>query len=439
MKLKIIACFIFFFIAFINVVKAQNAPLLTLKEAVEIALQNNYNIKISQNVSTIAKNNVTLGNAGFLPSVNGNLSSTNSIQNTNVTRSDGSKTSFTNARNTNVSYGVALNWTIFDGFAMFANYDQLKQQNKLGEIYVRDTIVRTVSNVVSTYYNLINQNEVLTSLKGAMRISKTQLRYANDKFAVGAVSRLEVLNAEVNVNTDTANYVRQLQQYKNTKIQLNQLLVRDLQTDFTVADTIVVDDKILLGDILNSAGSQNPTILAAQINQRLAEINLKQVKSTRYPQIGVTTGYNFSNSRSPSGFAQMQNARGLNYGLTATINIFDGFNQNRLEKNAKIQIENSTLAYNRAKLNVETQINTLYNSYLTGLELTKLGQSNVEVARRNLEITLDKYKLGNITTLEVRQAEENHVNAQVNYFAAQYQSKLAEITLKQITNNINIQ
>ncbi|RZA02110.1 MAG: TolC family protein [Sphingobacteriaceae bacterium] len=439
MKLKIIACFIFLFTAFISVTKAQNPPLLTLKDAVEIALQNNYNIKITQNTSTIAKNNVTLGNAGFLPSVNANFSSTNSIQNTNLTRADGSSTSFTNAKNTNISRGVTLNWTIFDGFAMFANYDQLKEQNKLGELFVRDTIVRTVSNVVATYYNLVNQNEVLNSLKGAMRISKTQLRYANDKFAVGAVSRLEVLNAEVNVNTDTANYVRQLQQFKNTKIQFNQLLVRDLQTDFTVADTIIVDDKIVLADILNNAASQNPAILAAQINERLAEINLRQIKSTRYPQIGVTTGYNFSNSRSPSGFAQRQNAQGLNYGLTATINIFDGFNQNRLEKNAKIQIDNSKLAFERAKLNIQTQINTLYTNYLSGLELTRLGKINVEVARRNLEITLDKYRLGNITTLEVRQAEENHVNAQVNYFAAQYQSKIAEITLKQITNNINIQ
>lgn len=380
-----------------------------------------------------------MGNAGFLPSVNANFNSTNSIQNTSLTRADGSSTSFTNAKNTNISRGVTLNWTIFDGFAMFANYDQLKEQNKLGELFVRDTIVRTVSNVVATYYNLVNQNEVLNSLKGAMRISKTQLRYANDKFAVGAVSRLEVLNAEVNVNTDTANYVRQLQQFKNTKIQFNQLLVRDLQTDFTVADTIIVDEKIVLADILNNAASQNPAILAAQINERLAQINLRQIKSTRYPQIGVTTGYNFSNSRSPSGFAQRQNAQGLNYGLTATINIFDGFNQNRLEKNAKIQIDNSKLAFERAKLNVETQINTLYTNYLSGLELTRLGKINAEVARRNLEITLDKYRLGNITTLEVRQAEENHVNAQVSYFAAQYQSKIAEITLKQITNNINIQ
>jgi outer membrane protein len=439
MKFKLIACFIFCYAAFTTTVKAQTAPLLTLKEAVEIALQNNYNIKLTKNMNTIAQNNLTLGNAGFLPTLAGNLSSNNSIQTTNVDRSDGTKTSFTNARNTNLSYGVALNWTIFDGFAMFANYDQLKQLNKLGEIYARDTVLRTVTNVVSTYYNLVNQQEVLISLKGAMRISRTQLRYANDKFSVGTVSKLDVLNAEVNLNTDTANYLSQMQQFKNSKIQLNQLLVRDMQTDFFVADTIIVDEKIVFTDILNNANTQNPVILSAQINKQLAEISLKQIRATRYPQIGVSTGYNFSNSQSPSGFARFQNSRGLNYGLTASLNIFDGFNQNRREKNAKILIDNSEINLSKAKLNIQTQVNTLYNNYTSGIELTKVGQSNVEVARRNLDITLEKYKLGNITTLEVRQAEENYLAAQVTFFAAQYQSKIAEITLKQISNNINIQ
>jgi outer membrane protein TolC len=265
------------------------------------------------------------------------------------------------------------------------------------------------------------------------------LRYANDKFSVGTVSKLDVLNAEVNLNTDTANYLSQMQQFKNSKIQLNQLLVRDMQTDFFVADTIIVDEKIVFTDILNNANTQNPVILSAQINKQLAEISLKQIRATRYPQIGVSTGYNFSNSQSPSGFARFQNSRGLNYGLTASLNIFDGFNQNRREKNAKILIDNSEINLSKAKLNIQTQVNTLYNNYTSGIELTKVGQSNVEVARRNLDITLEKYKLGNITTLEVRQAEENYLAAQVTFFAAQYQSKIAEITLKQISNNINIQ
>jgi outer membrane protein len=418
---------------------AQNAPLLTLREAVEIALKNNYNIKLSQNNAVIAQNNVTLGNAGFLPQVNGTLASNNSIQNTKQTRADGSVNNINNANNTALNYGVNLNWTIFNGFGMFANYDQLKRLNEIGELRARDTIQSTLAKVITTYYDLINENEQIKALQGAIEISRTQLRYANDKYQVGSASGLNVLNAQVNVNTDTANYLNELQQFKSTKIQMNQLLIRDLQTDFTVADTIVVDDKLILGDIISKAENQNPAILFAEINKRLSEINLRQVRATRYPQVGVNSGYAVGNSRSPAGFARTQNFNGFNYGLSASVNIFNGFNQNRLERNARIGIDNAEISYKQTMLNVEAQINDLYVSYLSGLALIKLGQSNVSVAKRNLDISLEKYKLGNITPLEIREAQRNYLDAQSKFFAAQYQSKRAEILLKEITASINIQ
>jgi outer membrane protein len=432
------AFFIFCSIVFSVKTWAQDAPMLTLKDAVEIALKNNYNIKLSQNNSSIASNNVTLGNAGILPQVNGNFASTNSRQTTKQTRNDGTINNINNAKNSNISYGVGLNWTVFDGFNMFANYDQLKTQDTLGAIRLKDTIQSTIANVITTYYDLISQTEQIKALKGAIDISRTQLHYANDKFQVGRASKLDVLNAQVNLNTDTANLVTQYQQFKAVKIQLNQLLIRDLQTDFSVADTIVIDEKLILADVINSAQLQNPTILSAQINKRLADISLKQVRSTRYPQVAVTSGYTFSNNKTPAGFTLSQNTHGLNYGLTATINIFDGFNQNRREKNAKIQINNATIDAKQTKLNVEAQISNFFVSYLSGLDLIKLGQANVVIAKKNLDISLEKYKLGNITPLEIREAQRNYLDAQSKFFAAQYQSKLAEVTLKQITNSISI-
>jgi outer membrane protein len=166
---------------------------------------------------------------------------------------------------------------------------------------------------------------------------------------------------------------------------------------------------------------------------------LKQVKSTRYPQISVNSGYLFSNSKNPAGFARVQNARGLNYGLAATINIFDGFNQWRRERNAKLQIDNSKLGVAQTRLEVEAQISDLYSSYLSGLQLIKVGQYNVDLARKSLEISLEKYRLGTITPLEIREAQRNYLNALGVFYDAQYQSKAAEVTLKQVTGNINIQ
>jgi len=439
MALKKISCFVFCLVAFSAVAKAQTDTALTLQNAVAIALKNNYHIILSKNNSAIAQNNVTLGNAGFLPQVAGDFSTSRSVQNTKQTRSDGSVNNIHGAKNSSTSYGPALNWTIFNGFLMFANYDQLKTLNQLGDIRMRDTIQSTLAGVIETYYNLINLNEGLKALKGAIAISRTQLRYANDKYHVGSASGLDVLNAQVNLNTDTANYLNQLQLFKSAKIQMNQLLVRDLQTDFAVGDTIVVDSKLILGDILTRAESQNPAILSAQINKRLSEINLKQVKAGRYPQVALTSGYTVSSSQTPAGFARSQNVNGFNYGLTASINIFNGFNQNRLEHNARIGIDNANISYKQTVLDVQAQISNLYVSYLSGLDLIKLGESNMAAAKRNLEISLDKYKLGNITPLEIREAQRNYLDAQSKFFTAQYQSKSAEIMLKEITGSIDIQ
>ncbi|MCQ6960632.1 TolC family protein [Mucilaginibacter aquariorum] len=438
MNIKKIICLIFCAAIFTADVQAQEAPLLTLKDAVEIALKNNYNIRLSQNNATIAGNNVTLGNAGFLPLITGDAAVNNSSQKIKQTRSDGTVNNLT-ANNSNNNYGVNLNWTIFDGFNMFANYDMLKEQDKLGAIRLQDTIQSTVANVINTYYNLISQTEQIKALRGAIEISRTQLRYSNDKFTVGRVSKLDVYNAQVNLNTDTSNLVIQLQQYRTTKIQMNQLLVRNLQTDFVVGDTIVVNNTLVLGDIIAKAQTQNPDILSAQINKRLAEISLRQVKSTRYPVIGVTSGYTFSNSKTPAGFTLSQNAHGFAYGLTASINIFDGLNQWRRERNAKLQIANADLSQKQVMLDVEAQISNFYVAYLSGLDLIKIGQSSVELARKNLEISLEKYKIGNITQLEIREAQRNYLDAQSKFFSAQYQSKMAEVTLQQITNSINIQ
>lgn len=437
---KICFCLISACMLLAGTLHAQDAPLLTLKDAVEIALKNNYNIKLAQNNTTIAKNNVTPGNAGMLPQVSADVASTNSLQNTTQTRTDGSVIRVNNARNTGLSYGANLNWTIFDGFAMFANYDALKERDKLSQVLLRDTIQGTLANVLSTYYNLVNQHEQIKALQGAIAISRTQLRYANDKFSVGRVSRLDVLNAQVNYNTDTANLINQRQQFKAQQIRLNQLLVRDLQTNFRVADTIIVDQNITLGDVLTKAQSQNPAILSSQISQRLAEINLKQVQATRYPQVALSSGYTNSTNNTPANLlTKRTQLNGLNYGVTASINIFDGFNQWRRERNAKLQIENAGIDVNQTKLDIDAQINTLYSSYLSGLDLVKLGESNVAIAKRNLDISLEKYRLGNITPLEIREAQRNYLDAQSAFFNAQYQSKIAEITLKQITASVDIQ
>ncbi|WP_374166393.1 TolC family protein [Arcticibacter sp. MXS-1] len=429
----------FHFSLFLLILSLQsNAQVLTLEEAVRIALQNNYNIRISKNNTRISENNVSLAGAGMLPAVTGNLSNNSSIQNTRQTQADGSVREVDRAHNTNTSYGVSLNWTIFDGFAMFANYKELQELQKLNETSMRATILSTVSDVINTYYNLIRLQQQLDATDTAVAISRLRLKTAQNRYQIGKAAKLEVLTATVDLNTDTTSLLRQRDAVRSAKVVLNELLARDVSTDFTVGDTILVDRSLQYDQLQNLSSQQNPAIQTAFINERIARLNEQQVKAFRYPLVGVTSGYNFTRSHSELGFARDARGRGFTYGLTASVNIFNGFLQKRNEKNAEIRIENAQLELERQRRNVAAQLLSAYQTYQTNLQLVKLEESNQNVAKQNMEITLAKFRLGSVTPVEFREAQRNYVDASVRFTDAQYQAKAAEIALKELAGTLNL-
>ena len=415
---------------------ASAQEVLTLESAVKIALENNYEIKIATNNLTIQKTNVAIGNAGMLPTVTANVVDNNSIQNSSQTRQDGTETELDNAKNNSLTYGVGLDWTIFDGMRMFARMDQLKELQKLGEAQLKLTLITRISDVNAAYYDLVQQQQQLAALDTTIVISNQRLTLAQNRFTIGKASKLEVLNAQVDLNTDQVALLRQKELYANSKILLNQLLARDVATDFKVIDVLKVDSLLLLPELKALAEKQNPQLEAQIINKRVAELELKQIKAARYPTVRVNTSYNFSESQSSLGFVAESQSRGLNYGFSASLNIFDGFAQNRNEKIAKIQIENSKLNIDQQNLALNSQLATSYQTYLTNLELIALEEKNESIAKQNLNITLDKFRIGTITTLEFRTAQLNYVNAKVRYSNAQFQAKLSEIALRELAGNL---
>ena len=170
----------------------------------------------------------------------------------------------------------------------------------------------------------------------------------------------------------------------------------------------------------------------------MAELELKQVKSGRYPSIKINTGYNFAENESSLGFNTQSSARGLNYGFSASLNLFDGFAQKRNEKISSIEIETAEIKIEQQNLALTAQLATIYQSYLTNMELIDLEENNVNIAKQNLVITLDKFHIGTITTIEFRTAQLNYVNAKVRYSDAQFQAKLSEIALKELAGTINL-
>ena len=419
------------------VAKTNAQEVLTLESAVKIALENNYEIKIATNNLDIEKTNVTIGNAGMLPKVTATIVDNNSVQNSSQTRQDGTQTDLDNAKNNSLSYGVGLDWTIFDGMRMFARLDQLKELQKLGEAQLKLTLITKISDVHAAYYDLVQQQQQLIALDTTIVISNQRLTLAKNRFTIGKASKLEVLNAQVDLNTDQVAILRQKELYANSKILLNQILARDLKSDFKVIDAIAVNNQLSLAELTALAEKQNPQLEAQIINKKVAELELKQIKAGRYPTIKVNTGYNFSESQSSLGFVSQSASRGLNYGFSASLNVFDGFSQNRNEKIAKIQIENSKMTIEQQNLILHSQLATSYQTYLTNLELIALEGKNESIAKQNLSITLDKFRIGTITTLEFRTAQLNYVNAKVRYSNAQFLGKLSEIALRELAGNLN--
>nr|WP_294779155.1 TolC family protein [uncultured Flavobacterium sp.] len=435
MNIKNIYCTLL--ILFSCMLQATAQEVLTIEQAMTIALENNFEIKIAKNNSRINETNVTVGNAGMLPIATANVTDNNNVTNSTQVRQDGTSTTLDNAKNNSLNYGVSLGWTVFDGMRMFARYDQLKELQKLGDAELKRTILEKIGDVNSAYYDLVQQQHQLAALDTTIVISKQRLTLAQNRFTIGKASKLEVLNAQVDLNSDQVALLRQKESYANAKILLNQYLARDPKIDFKVTDEVTVDNKLVLANLIDLAQKQNPALESQIINKRIAELQLKQVKASRYPTLRLTTGYNFSESQSSLGFTSETSNRGLNYGFNASMNIFDGFNQHRNEKVAKMQIENTQIAIEQQNLILNTQLSTAFQTYLTNLELIDLEEDNEAIARQNLEITLDKFKIGTITTIDFRTAQLNYVNAKVRYSNAQYEAKLSEIALKELAGNIN--
>lgn len=415
-------------------IQTQAQDLLSLEQAVTIALENNYDIKLQSNNLELNQNNVSLGNAGFLPSINANMQNNTSIQDSKQKiNSTGQIQERNNAKNSNLNYGVGLSWTIFDGLGMFIRYDQLKELEKLSEQNLQNEILTKISDVISVYYDLVQQQQQLQARDTAMTLSNYRVQITKNKFEIGKASGLEVLNARVDYNTDTTNLLKQVELYNNTRIRLNELLARNVTITFKVIGNITLDKSLLYDQLLEQAKKQNPTVQSALIGKRIASLNERQVKSDRYPTVALNSGYSFSNARSALGFASQTTGRGFVYGVSASVNIFNGSNQRRNEKNAKILTSNSELEYEKQVQFIESQLTTAYQTYQTSLSLVTLEEENIKIASQNLDISMEKYKLGRITPIEIREAQLNYTNALLRYTNSQYEAKLAEIFLKELS------
>ena len=411
---------------------------LTVQDAVKTAIENNYQIITAANNLKIDSVSVSPGFAGMLPSLGATITDNRSVQNLSQTRLDGTQVEQDNARNDVLNYGVAMDWTLFDGLRMFANFKELKETQKLGEAELKQVVLTKVGEVMIIYYDLVQQQQQLAALDSTIIISKQRVELAQNRFLIGKASKLEVLNAKVDLNTDETLMQRQKELYANTKTQLNQQLARDLKLDFEVIPEIFVDESLVLPKLESEVVTNNPQLNAQRIGKRISELQLKQIKAARYPTIFASTGYSVRSSETSLGFNVLSESQGFNYGLGATLNLFDGFNQNRNEKIGKIAVQNAKVAIEEQEQELLSMLATTYQTYLTNISLIELEGNNESIAKENLDITVEKYRIGIIPTIEFRTAQLNYITAKVRFSNAKFQAKLSEIILKQLSGNLLI-
>ena len=426
-------------VGLISISTVRGQEQLTLQQAISIALANNYDIKLTKNDAEIAKNNNNLGNAGLLPMVAATLNTGGSRQNTVQTQASGTERRINGAQNSNLGYGVELDWTIFDGFSMFANQERLKTLAMQGEKNIEQQVLTTITDVVVAYYNLSKQQQLVVAADSTIAISALRLKIADNKLQIGRGAKLAVLAAQVDYNTDTSTYLQLQNVRDNYMVNLNQLLARDLSTKFTVLNDFEIDKSLDYSQLSNQLLQLNPILQNAILGKKVAALNLKQVQGNRYPRVSVNSGYSFNKSETPTGFNTQFRASGLSYGLTASVNIFNGFLQRQNERIAKIDINSADLTIEKAKQNLSAQLTTAFQDYTTYISLEKLEKRNINIANQNLDITLEKYRLGNITALELREAQKNAIEANNRYSEIKFQAKLAEIYLKEISGTLSIQ
>ncbi len=417
---------------------ANGQEVYSLKKCIETGLEKNYSIRIIKNEQQKSKNNATPGNAGYLPTLDLNGGYSGNINNTRSTLTDGTVEKSNGISTETANAGLNLNWTVFDGFGIQATYSKLKELQQMGELNTRMTIEDFVANLTSEYYNLIRQKIRMRNLRSSVDLSKERLRIVEERYSIGSMSRLDLQQAQVDFNADSSKLLTQFEAVNSSRIRLNELMALDeVGNELFIKDSVIYPNPLLDETVLwKQTMEANTSLLAAQKNRTLSELDYKKAKSRNYPYVKLNAGYGYTANWYEVGTTDLQQRLGINYGLTIGFNIFDGMNKRREQRNAKLDIQNQALRMQELELSLRADMSNLWMAYKNNLELWKLEKENQVVAQENYSIAIDRYKLGDLSGIELREAQNSLLEAEERQSIAEYATKLCEISLLQLSGQI---
>lgn len=418
--------------------QAQPAPTYTLKSCLEQGLLNNYSLRITRNEEQVSKNNATLGNAGYLPTLDLSAGYKGTVDNTETTvRATSETMKDSGVFDQSLNAGVNLNWTVFDGFNITANYQKLKELERQGETNTRIAIEDLIANIAAEYYNYVQQKIRLKNFRYAVSLSKERLRIVEERYHIGNFSRLDYQQAKVDFNADSAQYMKQQELLHTSRILLNELMAnKDVDQSFIIRDSLIsINNMMNFEELWNGTLQINASLLKAEQNNTLARLDYKKVCARDYPYLKMNGGYGYTHNKYDISANSRRSNLGLNFGVTVGFNLFDG-NRRRERRNASIAIQNARLEREQVEQSLRADLSNLWQAYQNNLQMLNLERQNLVAARENHEIAMERYMLGNLSGIEMREAQKSLLDAEERILSAEYDTKLCEISLLQISGKV---
>lgn len=406
---------------------------LTSEDAISIALKYNYDILVARNSATTDSVNNTPGNAGMLPDIT--ISSAESYSMATKLHQkfpDGSTVSSSNTQSNSLNANIGLSWTLFDGGKMFVTKRKLSEIQELGEIQFRDRVLQTVYDVILAYYDVVRQKQELASINEVITYNLDRVKISQTSFDAGLSPKTNLLQAKIDLNVYQENAINQQSIILAAKRSLNQLLGRNTDVQFEVLDSIPISESLDNKVLSQKLDSSNTSILAYQKQIDVDKLSIKEMNSMLLPKIFFNTGYGLFQSNSPDGNPLVNRTIGLSVGGTISIPIYQGGNAIRQIKVAKIQLQSDQYNLENVRLKVNQQLQNALTQFENQLNLLKIEKDNAILAKENLEISIQRLRYGQTTSLEVSLAENSFVDSLTRLINFEYNLKVAETKLKQL-------
>ena len=410
---------------------------LTKKDAIAIALENNYGVKIANNNVEVAKNNSSIYNTGYLPTVSTSAGANYNNSNQEIERQNGESTKINGAETKSYNASINVNYTLFDGLNRKYNYKQLQETYNLSELEARETIENMYLQLFNNYFQIARLSENTSNLDVTLKISKKRLERANHKYDYGQSTKLELLNAQVDVNNDSINLINSKQQFANSKRNLNIILGIQNGIAYNVETEVNFINLMSFEELSSKAKENNILLKQNEKNIAISKFNIKANKAGYLPKAGLTGSYGWNKSQNPAtSFLAQLNSIGLNAGLNLSWNIFDGGATKTRVANAKIALENQEILKEQQLETIDNTIKNTYELYQNTLFILEAQKQNEITTQNNFDRTEERYRLGQVSSIEFRQAQINLLNTQNAVSNAKYDAKLIELELLQLTGDL---